>query len=78
MLNTGLHVAAKKLGKKAASASMSLEEYIANTRRARLWRSGRSGRSSGAKTLVRAPQKNTGAPGNGSQKEPKKVPNRPY
>ncbi|CAJ1426199.1 unnamed protein product, partial [Effrenium voratum] len=33
MLNTGLHVAAKKLGKKAASASMSLEEYIANTRR---------------------------------------------
>ncbi|CAK9094994.1 Cytohesin-1 (PH [Durusdinium trenchii] len=33
MLNTGLHVAAKKLGNKAKGASMSLEEYIANTRR---------------------------------------------
>jgi hypothetical protein len=32
MLNTGLHVAAKKLGNKAKGASMSLEEYIANTR----------------------------------------------
>ena len=32
MLNTGLHVAAKKLGNKAQGASMSLEEYIANTR----------------------------------------------
>ena len=31
MLNTGLHVASKKL-KKANTAAMTLEEYISNTR----------------------------------------------
>jgi len=34
MLNTGLHVATKKVGKRAAaSAAMTVEEYIENTRR---------------------------------------------
>merc|ERR1712039_564799 len=33
MLNTGLHVVKKKIGKRAASAAMTVEEYIENTRR---------------------------------------------
>mmetsp|Transcript_97639 Transcript_97639/g.209498 ORF Transcript_97639/g.209498 Transcript_97639/m.209498 type:complete len:557 (-) Transcript_97639:87-1757(-) len=33
MLNTGLHVATKKVGKRAAGVAMSVEEYIDNTRR---------------------------------------------
>lgn len=32
MLNTGLHVATKKVGKKAPGAAMTIEEYIKNTR----------------------------------------------
>jgi hypothetical protein len=32
MLNTGLHVATKKVGKRAPSAAMTVEQYIANTR----------------------------------------------
>lgn len=32
MLNTGLHVATKKVGKKAPGVAMSIEEYIKNTR----------------------------------------------
>lgn len=33
MLNTGLHVATKKVGKRAAGVEMTIEEYISNTRR---------------------------------------------
>jgi hypothetical protein len=32
MLNTGLHVATKKVGKRAPGAAMTLEQYISNTR----------------------------------------------
>ena len=32
MLNTGLHVASKKLKKGGNTAAMTLEEYISNTR----------------------------------------------
>ncbi|CAK0824052.1 unnamed protein product, partial [Prorocentrum cordatum] len=32
MLNTGLHVATKKIGRKAPGVAMSLEEYVGNVR----------------------------------------------